>query len=173
MKLFSYLLVFTLLSNIACAQREISHMCKDNKFDAEVNSYLDYSIPVISVEDLKKIEGDVELFDARELKEFETSHIKNAKYVGFDDFTTRNIEDIDKSKKIVIYCSIGYRSEKIGEKLKDLGYTNVYNLYGSIFEWANQGNQIVTPDGTATKKLHTYNKKWSKWVNNPEIEKVY
>ena len=173
MKQLTYIIFFGLLSHYACAQRDISHMCNNEAFDAEVNSYLNFSMPVISVKDLKKIEDEVVLLDAREMKEYETSHIKGAKYVGFDKFTTKNIENIDKDKKIVVYCSIGYRSEKIAEKLKKLGYTNVYNLYGSIFEWANEGNTIVNEAGEATKKLHTYNKKWSKWVDNPDIEKVY
>lgn len=173
MKQLTYLLFFSLITNLACAQKGSNNMCTDIKFDEEVNSYLDYTIPIISVEDLKKLENEIVLFDARELIEYETSHIQGAKYVGYDNFTTKHIKDIDKSTKVIIYCSIGYRSEKIGEKLRDLGYTNIYNLYGSIFEWANQGNKIVASDGKPTNKLHTYNKKWSKWVNNPSIEKIF
>ena len=43
-----------------------------------------------------------------------------------------------KSDTIVLYCSIGYRSEKIGEKLVEMGYGHVFNLYGGIFEWVNR-----------------------------------
>jgi len=33
-----------------------------------------------------------------------------------------------------VYCSLGIRSEVIAKKLKKAGYTNVFNLYGGIFE---------------------------------------
>jgi len=74
---------------------------------------------------------------------------------------------------MVVYCSIGYRSEKIGEKLLRLGYKNVYNLYGSIFEWANEKYQLVGSNGKTTNRVHSYNKSWSKWVTNEEIKTVW
>lgn len=77
-----------------------------------------------------------------------------------------------KDKKIVVYCSIGYRSEKIAERIQAMGY-EVSNLYGSIFEWVNQGNQIVDNTGKETKELHTYNRKWSKWVEPDSVQKTW
>ena len=49
------------------------------------------------------------------------------------------------------------------------GFTNVYNLNGSIFKWFNQGYKIVNSDGKRTDKIHGYNKKWSKWIKNGDI----
>ncbi|MBU2047030.1 MAG: rhodanese-like domain-containing protein, partial [Bacteroidetes bacterium] len=57
-----------------------------------------------------------------------------------------------------------YRSEKIAEKLIHDGYKNVFNLYGGIFEWGNEGNPIYKDNGIQTTEIHTYNKKWAKWV---------
>ena len=84
-----------------------------------------------------------------------------------------NVADLDKKTPIVVYCSVGYRSEKVGEKLKAAGFLNVKNLYGSIFEWVNEGNPVVGNDNKATAKVHTYNKTWSRWVDKKNIEKVY
>jgi len=174
MKFWSYFILLNLIATVACTQVETSHRCIDPKFDIEVNSYLDYTIPVLSVDELNnELPNSYILLDARELEEFGVSHIKNAIHIGYDHFNINNITEINKEQKLIVYCSIGYRSEKIGEKLKDLGYTNVYNLYGSIFEWANQGLPLVKQDGTETKELHTYNKKWSKWVQGNQIQKVY
>ena len=72
-----------------------------------------------------------------------------------------------------MYCSIGYRSEKVGEELKKMGFKNVYNLYGSIFEWVNQGNEVVDENEKVTEKVHTYNKRWSKWIEDGKAEKVW
>lgn len=142
-------------------------------FEKEVDSYLNYSIPAITVQNLIQIKDDVILLDAREMKEYEVSHIPDARYIGFDDFDASVLSDIDKDKRIVVYCSIGYRSEKIGEKLKKIGYKNSYNLFGSIFEWVNAGQRLEDKEGNVTKKLHTYSKKWSKWVEDGKAEKVW
>ena len=113
------------------------------------------------------------IFDAREKVEFDISHIPDAIYLGYSDFNIGRIKNIPKEKNIVIYCSIGYRSEKIGEKLLRLGYKNVYNLYGSIFEWANEKYPLVSSSGKTTYTVHSYNKSWSKWVTNEEIRTVW
>ena len=104
------------------------------EFEKEVDSYLNYSVPAITVKNLIAIKDDVVLLDAREMKEYNISHIPGAKYVGYDDFDESLLEGIDKDQRVVVYCSIGFRSEKIGEKLKKLGFENAYNLFGSIFE---------------------------------------
>jgi hypothetical protein len=47
------------------------------------------------------------------------------------------------------------------------------NLYGSIFEWVNQGNPVVNKDNQPTQQVHTYNKNWSRWVEKDKAEKVW
>ena len=71
---------------------------------------------------------------------------------------------IPKSATIVVYCTVGYRSGKIVEKLQKAGYQKVYNLHGSIFEWVNQGNSVVNSKGVTTTEVHTYSKDWAKWL---------
>jgi predicted sulfurtransferase len=77
---------------------------------------------------------------------------------------------IDKNTPIVVYCSIGYRSEKVGEKLLNEGFT-VYNLYGGIFNWKNSNNPVVDNNEIATQKVHCFNQEWSKWLLKGE--KIY
>jgi rhodanese-related sulfurtransferase len=115
----------------------------------------------------------VTYLDAREPAEFDTSHIPGAVFIGFDHWDSQAVQALPKDHTLVVYCSIGYRSEKIAGKLKKMGFQKVYNLYGSIFEWANEGNSLVSNNNTPTLKLHTYNKKWGKWVDNPSIQKVW
>ena len=56
---------------------------------------------------------------------------------GLKNLLKYKVEDIARESTIVVYCSVGYRSEKIAEELDKLGFTNVSNLYGGIFEWIN------------------------------------
>ncbi|WP_341825467.1 rhodanese-like domain-containing protein [Flavobacterium sandaracinum] len=123
------------------------------------------TIPYIKVGELKNKKSLVYL-DAREPKEFNVSHIKNAIPVGFDHFDAKKVSATvkDKSATIVVYCSIGVRSEQIGEKLQKLGYKNVYNLYGGIFEYKNFGGKVVNNQNKVTDSIHTFNQTWSAYL---------
>jgi len=116
------------------------------------------------------MKGQVKLLDARELAEFEVSHISGAKHIGYDNFDTSAVSGLSKESPIIVYCSIGYRSEKIAEKLLTMGFQNVSNLYGGIFEWVNQGNAVMTK-GEQTDRVHAYSRAWGIWLNKGE--KVY
>lgn len=154
-KLWLYILIS--LPNVVFSQ------IKTPEFKEMLDDMYDHTVPLMSVDSLKHLKN-VYLLDTREKEEFEVSHLKNARNVGYIWFDMRKVYDIPKDATIVVYCSVGYRSEKIGEKLLKNGYHNVYNLYGSIFEWVNEGNPIYKTNGVQTTEIHTYNKNWSKWV---------
>ncbi len=143
----------------------------NKSFDLLLKKMLKKTVPTISVVDLKPKVNNVVLLDARELEEYKVSHLKNAKNIGYNSFNISTVGDIPKDAEIVIYCSIGVRSEKIGEQLKAAGYSNVKNLYGSIFEWVNEGNPVYDMNNQPTLKVHTFNKKWGMWLRKGE--KVY
>jgi len=163
-----------LLSLVACAQEPtVRPHCANEKFDKKVSNIIRFSVPVIGVEELKSMQDEVLILDARKKEEYEISHIEGAKHFGFRQLEMNVLEDVPKDQPIVLYCSIGYRSEKVGEKLQKMGFTNVHNLYGSIFEWINQGETVLDKDEKPTTKVHTYNKKWSKWVEDGKADKVW
>jgi rhodanese-related sulfurtransferase len=139
-------------------------------FKAVIESMLAKSVPTVSCDELKKM-NNIILLDTRAKREFEVSHIQNAKWIGYDEFNLDRMKEIPKDASIVVYCSIGVRSEKIGEKLQKAGYKNVKNFYGSIFEWVNQGNPVYDMNEKSTKKIHGYSRTWGIWVKKGE--KVY
>ncbi|MEP7267684.1 MAG: rhodanese-like domain-containing protein, partial [Saprospiraceae bacterium] len=157
------LLIFTLcLSFFQCtSQSKHTGMVKDAAFDQTIAALIDFSVKPISVSDAQKVPDAVYL-DAREKEEFDISHIPGAHFIGYDHWSVDSLHNISKDQTLIVYCSVGYRSEKIGKKLEALGFTHVLNLYGSIFEWANEGNALESRSGK-TNQIHTYNKKWSKW----------
>lgn len=124
------------------------------------------SVPYIYVNELKQTSPPI-LLDTRKQEEFIVSHLKDAIWVGYKafnkDFVVAKITN--KNAPIVVYCSIGVRSEDIGEKLLKAGYTDVKNLYGGIFEWKNQGNSVYNNNTTETDSVHTFNKQWGKLLN--------
>lgn len=167
----SLVLLVVLLTVLRVDAQDIS--CSSPEFGAEIDRYLSGSVPLIDVETLHSDYPSFLLLDAREFEEYEISHLPGAMYVGYDEFDVESLEGFEKHTPIVVYCSIGYRSEKIGERLLAFGFTNVQNLYGSIFEWANRNYPVDDIKGQRTNKVHGYNKAWSKWLSNPNIERVW
>ncbi|HHB78887.1 MAG TPA: rhodanese-like domain-containing protein [Saprospiraceae bacterium] len=143
--------------------------CSDRSFDKKVRSLIQYRVPVLDVDSLAAHPSQYLILDAREREEFDVSHLPEAQFAGYKHFDIEDWKDIDKNTRIVVYCSVGYRSEKIGKKLKKAGFTHVFNLYGGLFEWVNRHHPLAGD----SKKVHTYNKKWSRWVMNPAVVKVW
>lgn len=137
------------------------------KLDRLLKKYNTNSVPYISVEDLSTQAENVFLLDSREPKEFEISRIKNAICVGHDKFNiNKTLKKLpkDKNTKIVVYCSLGIRSEDIAEQISKAGYKNVFNLYGGIFEWKNKNQTVVNSKEKTTENVHAFNKEWGKWL---------
>lgn len=154
----SILTLFAFLPSILFAQ------IKNQELKDFIDNNINNSVPLISVDSLKHIKNAI-ILDVREETEFEVSHLKHARNVGYIWFDMRNIYDIPKNATIVVYCSLGIRSEKIGEKLLKFGYKNVYNLYGGIFEWINDGSPVYKTNGVQTTEIHTNTEKWAVWLN--------
>ena len=138
-KLFQWLGGYVLMLFLSCniwAQKPAgTPSVASEAFDKKLERLLRFSVPVISVDQLKEHLNDYILLDARELEEYNTSHITGATWIGYDNPDFSVLDDLPKNKNVVVYCSVGYRSEKMGEKIKDAGFSKVYKLYGSIFEW--------------------------------------
>jgi len=49
-----------------------------------------------------------------------------------------------KDKTIIVYCASGGRSALAGKMLKDMGYSQVYNM-GAFKDWAENGGPIEKP----------------------------
>lgn len=139
-------------------------------FSTMVNTLITNDVDTINRESLKRMmaEREIVLLDAREMNEYAVSHIENAYYVGYDAFSLDAVKDISKDKTVVVYCSVGYRSGLVAKQLLDAGYTDVYNLYGGIFDWTNYGLPVVNSENKEVEQVHPYNTMWGFWVNKYE-----
>lgn len=166
MKNYPFLLVLLLLGVFtpACGQNT------DAAYHTMLNNMYAGTVSLIKPEAVDTLNSPL-ILDTREKNEYEVSHIENARWVGFDTFDDKTLADLPKDTLIVLYCSVGYRSERIGERLQELGFTNIYNLYGGIFEWKNHNHPVVDTSGHETDKIHAYSKKWGVWLYKGE--KVY
>ena len=103
------------------------------------------------------------LLDVRTPAEYRVSHLRGARFVAFDSVATAQFAGLDRSQPVVVYCSVGVRSERLGERLHALGFHNVRNLYGGLFEWVNEGHPVVDSTGPTTN-VHPYSPFWSPWL---------
>lgn len=153
-------IIFFLFAN------SISAQIKNPEFKLMLDSIYELTVPLISVADLIKMDKqNMYILDTREEEEYDVSHLKNARHVGYIWFDMRTIYDIPMDANVVLYCTVGSRSEKIAGKLLAAGYKNVYNLYGGIFEWINERNPVYKRNGVQTSEIHTYDKALSRWVD--------
>lgn len=154
------LILFCILSS-----QLVQAQIKNPEFKLLLDSLYNPQIDLITINDFLNLnKHNLYVLDTREEEEFNVSHIKNSRNVGYFWFDMRKVYDIPHNATVVLYCSVGIRSEKITEKLIAAGYKNVLNLYGGIFEWVNQGHPVYKTTGVQTSEIHTYNDTWARWV---------
>ena len=144
-------------------------------FDDMLDGLLTETIPQISTTELaaKLAQKDqLILLDTRERKEFEISHLEGALCVGYKKLNLTSVNKLPKDTEIIVYCSIGKRSEIVGGKLKNMGFVKVKNLRGGIFQWANERRTIRSSKGKGTNSVHPYNTVWGKWLKR-HVKKRY
>lgn len=103
------------------------------------------------------------LLDARQPAEVAVSRIAGATRIDPDH------PDVDavhppENARVVVYCSVGWRSASVAEALRRQGLREVYNLEGGIFAWANQGFPVVR-DGVPVRAVHPYDEVWGRMLN--------
>ena len=143
-----------------------------DSIDDALLKYNDHNVTYMNVDEAQDLKDHVFL-DSRKKEEFVVSHIAEAKWVGTGKLDAEEMSALvpDKTTPIIVYCSIGVRSENTAEQFLEAGYTNVHNLYGGIFEWKNKGYPVFDSQGKETNKVHAFSKHWGKFLTKGE--KVY
>ena len=117
-------------------------------------------LPVEEFADWESARKPVLLVDVREQEEFAISHLQDSVHSQSAAEIRRLYREGDYSA-VVVYCSVGYRSAQMAQRLKRIGIDDVFNLEGSIFEWANQGRPVFDEAGSASL-VHPYDESWGK-----------
>lgn len=80
--------------------------------------------------------GDVQLIDVRTMHEYQHGHIEGCELhnIRNSDFEA-NMEKLDKTKPVLVYCKSGGRSSRAANILIEKGFTQVYNLEGGFMAW--------------------------------------
>ncbi|MEO7308805.1 MAG: rhodanese-like domain-containing protein [Chitinophagaceae bacterium] len=137
---------------------------KTAAFDVAVKLLLNGNTPVINVSEALTAFNQAIFLDAREFPEYQVSHLYNARHVGAKKFKPGTIADLSLTQPLIVYCSIGKRSDTVTQQLISAGYQDVRNLYGGIFEWVNYGHPVYDHHDQLTEAVHAYNSIWGKWL---------
>lgn len=108
------------------------------------------------------------LLDVRMPAEYKVSHLEGARQVDPKANARNAAAGIAQDAPIVTYCSVGYRSGAMAERLRAAGYSHVQNLEGSIFQWANEHRPLVRGEGEPVSKVHPYSAVWGRLLA-PEV----
>lgn len=101
------------------------------------------------------------LLDVRTEEEWRMSHLSGARRVDPNASVDEAASGMPKETPIVTYCAVGYRSGALATRLREAGFINVWNLEGSIFQWANEHRPLVREDQPVTT-VHPYSNLWGR-----------
>lgn len=141
--------------------------CSDDTKWSAVNGMIDArfgDVPQITTDSLAQRlnasgAAEVVLLDARTEEEYAVSHLPSARRLDPSATSFPELDSLNRATPIVVYCSVGYRSARTAQRLREQGFSNVSNLQGSIFRWANEGRPVVRGD-SSVRQVHPYDDTW-------------
>ncbi|HRP58191.1 thioredoxin domain-containing protein [Agriterribacter sp.] len=105
-----------------------------------------------------------QIIDVRTPEEFQSGHIATAKNINIydTDFKDR-LKKLNKEEPVFVYCKVGGRSAKAAKILRELGFTNVYDLQGGMMAWESNKFPVAAIEkevksGTNDFTLSDFNK---------------
>jgi rhodanese-related sulfurtransferase len=99
------------------------------------------------------------LLDARTEPEYQVAHLRDAVRMDAGRPSLRLLRGQATNHPLVVYGSVGYRGARLAHWLGGQGFTNVRNLSGGIFEWANEDRPVFRDD-RPTLQVHPYDRRW-------------
>jgi rhodanese-related sulfurtransferase len=86
---------------------------------------------------------DAILIDVRTPQEYGTGFIAGARNIDISDSGFEvQIEKLDKSRPVMVYCAKGGRSASAAGQLKRAGFPEVYDLDGGMEAWRAAGKPV-------------------------------
>jgi hydroxyacylglutathione hydrolase len=101
------------------------------------------SSEIIDIEEFKSYinKDDVQIVDVRGESEYKAGHVNGADNV-FVGTLEKNLDKIDKNKRVVIHCQSGDRSA-IAQSLLAKNGISVKNYSAGMKEWNEKGNEVI------------------------------
>lgn len=101
------------------------------------------------------------VIDVRTAEEFSSGHLNHAvNYDWNDSQFEQQIQTLDKSKPVFVYCLSGGRSAAAASKMRADGFKEVYEMEGGMMKWRNENlpettNDQVSSTGMSEQDFHS------------------
>lgn len=131
-----------------------------------IETHLRERYPAVSqlgLEAYEREHTDALLVDARSSEEYAVSHIPGAVHATTPAQVAAALR-ATPAPEVVLYCSVGYRSSALADRLRHSLGIPVHNLTGSIFAWANSGRPLER-DGQTVHEVHPYDERWGRLLD--------
>lgn len=130
MKSFPILSLFIALFLVAC---------NSNSNTATAQTSTDGQVSIADFKTKLASTSNPQLIDVRTPEEFSRGTLEGAVNINFRaaDFDTQ-LNTLDKSKPVFIFCQSGGRSGKTYKKMKNMGFSEVYDMVGGYGAWSKQ-----------------------------------
>ncbi len=113
-------------------------------YTAWANGNIPSSLPTIDVVSASR-DHDALRLDCREIDEWESGHDPSARHVAMADLP-EYLDELDRSRRIIVVCRSGNRSGKVTAWLTGLGFDAV-NMTGGMQAWSAAGLPVVDSNG--------------------------
>lgn len=113
-----------------------NYSCKDN---------MEGEIQVVTAEEMQELShlDDVQLVDIKTSEEPKAGFIENSQNIDYlSPSFEQDIENLDKSKPVIVNCKSRKHNAKCTAKMKDAGFVKIYDLDGGIAKWQYKGFEI-------------------------------
>jgi len=85
---------------------------------------------------------DLLVLDARDQREWDTGHIQSSLHIYTGHVESR-VSEIPRDKPVAVLCSVGHRAGIAASVLLRAGFTQVYNVLGSVTAWRRAGFPLI------------------------------
>lgn len=145
MKSALLIIIATSLLLAACSAFPPKDARTDNPLARKIHGHADVTkgeiAPAALFEKLQKGEA-LKLLDVREAYEFEETHIPGTNVrISVKELSEKTLQEagMKKDDQIIVYCRSGTRSRIAAKLMRELGYTNVWELNSGIIHWIEDG----------------------------------
>lgn len=103
-----------------------------------------HTLPPQAFADKLKAATEVTLIDVRTAEEFSEGHLAGAKNFDWNGgHYEHQVMAVDKKKPVFVYCTKGGRSASAAEKMRSMGFKEVYELEGGLDKWQSANLPVV------------------------------
>jgi adenylyltransferase/sulfurtransferase len=98
------------------------------------------AVPVIEVEELKRridAGDDIIVLDVREPHEIDIVRIEGTTVIPLGELP-RRLDELDRTKDLLVHCKVGGRSAKAVTLLREQGFDRAVNVAGGILAWVDR-----------------------------------